>query len=139
MSESCHFKLANRIPELGKAIVRIDAYMRKLGVGDRAVYVVNLAFEEMATNIVKYGYDDKLEHLIEVSLEPVDGALRLTLVDDGHEFDPVAADEADTSSKLHEREIGGLGIHLVRSMASSMRYERSGGRNRLEVIVALND
>ena len=62
-----------------------------------AVYVVNLAIEEIVTNILKYGYDDTAIHEILLRIEIHPGAVRLVLEDDGHEFNPLKVPEPDVN------------------------------------------
>ncbi len=123
----------NRLDELSRVTEEAVRFVEERGVDGRAVYVVNLAIEEMVTNILKYGYDDSSVHEILLRLEVQPGAVRLVLEDDGHEFNPVTAPEPDVSQSAEDREPGGLGIHLVRKLVERMDYERSGGRNRLTV------
>ena len=68
-----------------------------------------------------------------VTLDAVlDGnALRFTLADRGKLFDPTAAPDADTSAALEDRPIGGLGIHLVRTIMDEVEYRRQDGQNVL--------
>ena len=100
-------------------------------------YLATLAIEELVTNCIKYGYDDKREHEIEISLSIAKGKLRLTVTDDGHEFNPLAIAEPDTSSPVEDRPIGGLGIHLLRKLADEMLYERRDGLNRVTIVKQL--
>ena len=108
-------------------------FIEERGVGDRAVYLADLAIEEIATNILKYGYDDTAVHEILLRLEIHADAIVLWLEDDGHEFNPLKAPEPDVNRPTEERAPGGLGIHLVRKLAEKMDYERRDGRNRLTV------
>jgi len=94
-------------------------------------YFANLAIEEVATNCIKYGYDDPKDHVIDVTLSFSAGALLITVVDDGHPFDPLQAPKPDMSLPAEERPVGGLGIHLLRQMCDSMEYVREGGKNSL--------
>jgi serine/threonine-protein kinase RsbW len=57
----------------------------------------------------------------------------LLVSDDGPEFDPLAAEAPDTTLAVEDRPIGGLGIELVKRLMDEVRYERSGGRNRLRL------
>ena len=123
----------NRLDDLSRVTEDAVRFIEGRKVGDRAVYLANLAIEEMATNILKYGYDDTAVHEILLRLEIHPGALRLVLEDDGHEFNPVTAPEPDVSGPVEQRAPGGLGIHLVRKLVGQMDYERCGGRNRLTV------
>ncbi|MGA9577102.1 MAG: ATP-binding protein [Terrimicrobiaceae bacterium] len=78
------------------------------------IFAANLAVDEIVTNIIKYGYEDSLTHEIIVRLTLVEGSLEIETCDDGKAFHPFSQPEPDASSAAHE--VGGLGIHLVRSM-----------------------
>ena len=123
----------NRLHDLSRATEEAVRFIEKRGVDARAGYVANLAIEEMATNILKYGYDDTALHEILLRLEIHPAALLLVIEDDGHEFNPVAAPEAAVNLAAEHRTPGGLGIHLVRELAASMSYERTCGRNRITI------
>jgi sigma-B regulation protein RsbU (phosphoserine phosphatase) len=60
-----------------------------------------------------------------------DGSIVLILTDTGKEFDPTAAPEADITLSADERQIGGLGIFLIRQIMNEVRYERIDGKNVL--------
>ncbi len=126
-------RFANRLEELNRVTEEAVRFAEEHGVGSRAVYLVNLAIEEMVTNMLKYGYDDAGIHEIFLRLEVHPGEVRLVLEDDGHEFNPVAAPEPDVNQPVEDRIPGGLGIHLVRKLVERMDYERTDGRNRLTV------
>lgn len=104
-------------------------------VSAEATYAVMLAIEEVATNIIKYGYDDDGVHEIAIDLRIAPGAVTLDIIDDGHEFDPLSVGESDVSSAIDARAIGGMGILLVRSMTDSMRYCRHNNKNILKIKV----
>ena len=123
----------NRLDDLSRVTEDAVRFIEGRGVGDRAVYLANLAIEEMATNILKYGYDDTAVHDIRLRLDIHPTELRLVLEDDGHEFNPLKAPEPNVNRPVEERDPGGLGIHLVRKLVEHMGYERCGGRNRLTV------
>ncbi len=125
----------NNFEALARATESALQFLAQAAASAGAVNAANLALEEMATNIIKYGYDDQATHEILLRLELVPGAIALTLEDDGHPFDPLRAPEPDIHLPLEEREPGGLGIHLIRKMAQRMAYERSGGRNRLTIAI----
>jgi serine/threonine-protein kinase RsbW len=125
----------NRLDDLSRVTEDAVRFIEGRGVGGRAAYLANLAIEEMATNILKYGYDDKAVHEILLRLEIHPAMIRLVLEDDGHEFNPLSAPEPDVSGPVEQRAPGGLGIHLIRKLVEQMDYERSGGRNRLTVTI----
>ena len=94
-------------------------------------YVLDLALEEMATNIIKYGYDEPGTRTIEISVGFNQKDLRLVLSDDGHEFNPLEA-QAPAEAGIEERDIGGMGIYLTRNLVRSMEYEN---RNVLSICI----
>lgn len=123
----------NRLADLGRATDEAMAFVRRHEAGEQAAYAVNLTIEELATNILKYGYDDQAPHTVRLRLELPPGAVVVVLEDDGHEFDPLNAPKPDLTLGVQDRQIGGLGICLVREFAEDLRYERTHGRNRLTV------
>jgi anti-sigma regulatory factor (Ser/Thr protein kinase) len=126
-------RFQNRIAELSRATQEAVQFIEARGVGEQAIYIANLAIEEMVTNTLKYGYDDTAVHEILLRLEVHHAALVLVIEDDGHEFDPLKAAEPDLNTPTEQRAPGGLGIHLVRKLAERMEYQRCDGRNRLTV------
>jgi len=95
---------------------------------------INMALDDLLNNVVQYAFpNDPGEHRIEVEGEVRDGYVVLTITDDGIPFNPLMVAPPDLSLLLHEREIGGLGIHLVRSMFDVVTYYRAVGHNVLTV------
>ena len=125
----------NQVPALMRAIEALAQFLERSGVDAQALYLTQLAVEEMGTNIVKYGYDDDREHVIRLRVECTDAAVQIELEDDGHKFDPCSSPEPNPNLSLEERTPGGWGISLVRRLLTRMDYERQGDRNllRLEV------
>ena len=94
---------------------------------------LRIAFDEVVTNIVKYGRSRE----IRVRCVVRDGRLETTIEDDGVAFDPLQAPVPDVGAPIAERAVGGLGIHFVKNLMSSVDYERIGGRNRLTLVQRL--
>jgi anti-sigma regulatory factor (Ser/Thr protein kinase) len=95
------------------------------------VMSINLVLDEVVLNIIRHGYDDEGEHQIHLTLA-LDGAdLTIRVEDDGRPFDPVKAPPPNLDLPLEERPVGGLGIHIVRSIMDTVEHRRSGGRNVL--------
>ncbi len=129
-------RFSNRLEELVRIIEEAVKFLEERNIIATAVNHAHLVMEEMGTNILKYGYDDRASHQILLRVEVQAGAVLVVLEDDGHEFNPLAAPEPDLNLPLEEREPGGLGIHLVRKLASQVEYERRGPRNRLAIRIA---
>ncbi|WP_373514738.1 ATP-binding protein [Persicitalea sp.] len=104
------------------------------GLDKKASYNLKLAVDEIATNIVLYGYEEPgLEGNIDVLHEQTDEALTVVFEDTSAPFDPLARelpDEEDLAKPLEERKIGGLGIFLTVKGVDDFSYERVEGKNR---------
>ena len=92
---------------------------------------IRLAFEEMFSNIVSYGFDDDREHEIVMDMELSADLLTMKIRDDGRPFNPTEYVNPDLEKPLDEREIGGLGIHLVRHVIDEWEYKSEQGKNIL--------
>lgn len=133
MGHSMKLRLSNRLDEIPRLAEAVDGFFQANGLPADLAFTFNLALDEVVTNVISYAYDDGAEHQIEVRLgvEP-DGGISAAVIDDGVAYDPLSRPEPDTESPLEERPVGGLGVHLVRSLMDRIEYRREGGRNRLE-------
>jgi len=131
--EIMQLQLLNRLDELKRLATAMDQLGEEWRIPANYVMELNLAVEELFTNIVFYAYDDKNEHTIELMFEnPEPGCIRISVTDDGKAFNPLEKSVNDNLSKpLEERKIGGLGIHLVKKMVSHLEYQRKDGKNIL--------
>ena len=119
-----------------RTIESMSDFLNRQSPSPRALYHAQLAAEEIGTNIIKYGYDDQLEHRITLRIECLPDSVRLQILDDGQPFDARQVPEPDLDQSLEEREPGGLGISLVRRLARRMDYERRDGVNVLTIEIS---
>ncbi len=119
-----------------QAIESMAEFLSRQGAGPHALYRTQLAAEELGTNIIKYGYDDQLEHRITLRVEPLSDCFRLCILDDGHPFDLRQVVQPELGQSLDDRQPGGLGISLVRRLTRRLDYERRDGINALTVEIA---
>ena len=130
MRVSISFTLDNDQSEIEKLSRLVEAFGEVHGLPRQAIFSVNLALDEVVTNIIRYAYNDNgLPHPIVVRLAFEEGVLAAQVEDDGRAFNPLEAPAPDIDATIEERPIGGLGIHLVRSMMDSVEYRRDDGRN----------
>jgi len=101
------------------------------GIPSRTLYAMNLALDEIFTNVVLHGFADATGQEIVVRLETLAQELQSEVVDGGREFDPRSAPLPDLTVALGERTLGGLGIHLVRSLMDGVDYRREKAKNVL--------
>ena len=120
-----------------KQISRLEGFVNGIasrhGLSATDASAINLALEEAVTNVVLYAYPKGQRGRIDLDSTFVDGHLEFALSDSGVEFDPTKAPDINVDASVEERPIGGLGIHLVRTIMDSVRYERKGGKNILRM------
>jgi serine/threonine-protein kinase RsbW len=124
-------RLVNDLAELERVAGLVERFGAERELPDHAVFEINLALDEVLTNVISYGHDDGGRHEIEVRLSARDGEVAIEVADDGRAFDPLSAPEPPVDQPLAERAVGGLGIHMVRKLMDRLEYRRDGGRNVL--------
>jgi phosphoserine phosphatase RsbU/P len=131
MTDRVEVKLLNKLSELDRINQTLTEFGSQRGLSDKVLHDLNLALEEILTNVISYAYTDSGEHEIRVRLSVQPGEIEAEVDDDGQPFNPLDVPEPDTTKSLDERTIGGLGIHLVRKIADGLEYKRQGERNLL--------
>lgn len=128
------FTLRNDLAEIESVTLAILDFCRDRGVSENACYDIRLALEEAISNTIKYGYDDQSVHSISIraGLES-NNELLLEIEDDARAFNPIEAPAPDVSLPVEEKQIGGLGIYLLRAVMDRVQYERHGDKNILRM------
>lgn len=131
--------LSNRLDELPRLAEFVEAFGAASGLAPADVYKLNLVLDELVTNIVSYAYRDDGAHAVEVCLAVTGDRLCAVLSDEGVAFDPLReAPEPPLEGELADRPIGGLGLHLVRSLMDEVNYRRVDGHNELTLVKRLS-
>ena len=126
--------MPNQLMAIPDLQIAFEQYVAQWEGAKPLIPTLNMALDDLLNNVVQYAFpNDPTEHQIEVDGEVRDEWVIFTITDDGIPFNPLTAAPPDLSLLLHEREIGGLGIHLVRSMFDEVSYHRNVGRNVLTV------
>ena len=117
---------------------RIAAVVEEIGEkeswGPDLIFRINLALEELGLNIINYGHDGGV-HEIQFTMTLDGETITIEISDDGRPFDPLSeAPVPDVTAALDDRPVGGLGVHLVRTMMDDMRYQRVSGRNHITIV-----
>lgn len=107
----------------------VEQWSRGNRLSFEACYTLQLIVEELVTNIVKYGVRNEPDSYVEVEIREENGEVTLTISDNTAAFDPLATADPDVTRSAEERDIGGLGLFLVRKKVSSICYEYSNGLN----------
>ena len=123
--------LKNHLSEIARVAHVVEQFGSRHSLPARLVFEVNLALDEILNNVIAYAYDDGAEHEIVVRLTVQPGELVVQVEDDGRAFNPLDVAEPSLDVSLSERQIGGLGMHLVRKVIDDLQYRRCDGRNVL--------
>jgi anti-sigma regulatory factor (Ser/Thr protein kinase) len=123
--------IANRLSEVARLATAIETFGAAHGLHDDVVFAFNLALDEVLTNTISYGYDGVGERDIRVRLGVRAGVVQAQVEDDGRPFNPLNVPPPDLDAPLEDRPIGGLGLHIVRSLMDDVEYRHDGARNIL--------
>ena len=138
MGASLTIEVSNSRDAIASASAEAEAWLQLHQASLKITNLVLLAIEELLINCIDYGYDDSNEHTIVIDLSIDEQNLKMTVIDDGHLFDPLTALTPDFSLEVQQRPVGGLGIHLLRQLADHVAYERRGNTNRTTLTKRLN-
>ena len=131
--KSYSFELKSDLSELDTLCEELENFGSKFGFSKKLIFEINLALDELFTNIISYGFNDGKEHIVKVTLIPQIDELCLCIEDDGKPFNPIAFETPDVSCSVEECKIGGLGIHIMKKLMDEVCYERCGDKNVLNL------
>jgi len=128
------------VPAEESGVLRLMAFTdeveHRLPLSFDQSYLLRLVIEEIATNIVKYGYQQDAPGVIQLQCMYGDGLLRVIIRDHGQPFDPREPPDPEMGDDPATRQIGGLGLFLVRESADELQYHHdlASGWNELVAI-----
>ena len=113
----------------------IDSELESVGCPTKAIMQVDVAIDEIFSNIVNYGYDCENEEIvIKYDVDPKDKSISITFVDSGKSYNPLDKDDPNISEDAETRKIGGLGIYIVKKTMDNMVYKYENNKNYLTII-----
>ena len=129
MTRSVELRINNDVSDI--AIVRnaLDNLARELGISIRALVQLQVAADEVVSNVVRHSWDDGRRHQFLVRITAQPSRVDLEIFDDGREFDPTTAPSCNLAPADRGSRFGGLGIHMIRKLVDHFTYERIDGRN----------
>jgi serine/threonine-protein kinase RsbW len=125
------FELKSSLSELDNLCLNLENIGQKIELSKKLIFEINLALDELFTNIISYGFKDEKEHIIKVSLTPQNEELCLRIEDDGIPFNPTDFEIPDVACSVDNCKIGGLGIHIMRKLMDEICYQRCDDKNVL--------
>ena len=121
----------NRLAELESVRQWVERFGAAHELPGAALTSLLVSFDEVLSNSISHGYQDREDHEICLSLALEGGGVVAEVEDDGVPYDPLGAPPPQLSGGIGERSLGGLGVHFVRTLNDEVAYERRGNRNRL--------
>ena len=129
----------NRLEDIESVQNAFTAFSREHGIDIDTNRKMAIVFDELLSNIISYAYIDDETHNIDVIADLAWDRLTVTITDDGIPFNPFKSESPDTRISLEEREIDGLGIHLVRNVMDKVFYQRKTNRNEVTLLKYLTN
>ncbi len=111
----------------------IESYLETLPIDPQIIPSIMISCEEIIVNVVNYAYQNK-EGNLSIEIETTSKEIKIVFSDSGIPFNPLEIKEVDTSLPLQEREIGGLGIHMVKKLMDDVKYEYKENKNCLTIV-----
>ena len=112
----------------------LNEQLEALACPIKAQMQIDIAIDELFGNIAHYAYNPEIGKAtvrVEVIEDPL--AVTITFIDNGVPYDPLAKADPDTTLSAEEREIGGLGIYMVKKSMDDITYEYKDGQNILAI------
>ena len=132
--------LDNRLEEIARVIEAFDHFAAERGLENPTRRRVDMALDEVLNNVISYGFEDAEEvQTITVRGEVGPDQVTITIIDGGRPFNPFEREQPATELGIEEREIGGLGIHLVRNVMDSVSYRRYDDKNEVVLVKQFGD
>lgn len=131
------FSYTNNLSELKKLASDIESFAITYQLPPKIIYALNLCLDEVLTNIISYGLDNKLEDpTIQLDLSFNNNQVIAKISDPGIPFNPLktAPPAPDTHSSIEDRNIGGLGVYFLEQYMDNVEYNRSDNHNILTLI-----
>ncbi|MDR2268253.1 MAG: ATP-binding protein [Holosporaceae bacterium] len=132
-------KIKNNIEEMSKVCDKVREFCVENGIPDERYHDVVLILDEVVTNVISYAYSDGKEHEFSLHLNKYNQHVDIRLIDNGAAFNPLAQEDPDICSSIEERQIGGLGIFIVKQLAEVVEYSRVDEQNQLSIKIAIHN
>lgn len=130
MAELCVKAYLN---QLDTVLAFVTAEAEAAGLGMKDVTQLEISVEEIFVNIAHYAYEEEGAGNATISVYVKDGFFTVSFEDSGKPFDPLAKEDPDISLSAEERQIGGLGIYMVKKYMDDVFYEYKDNKNILIV------
>jgi anti-sigma regulatory factor (Ser/Thr protein kinase) len=121
------FQYPSHIQEIPLIRKDLEFLKKEWAIPESEIRQILVIIEELFSNIIRYAYDDNLEHLVDVRLVNRIDHVEIEIIDDGIPFNPMEYQTGASSDP------GGMGLTLIKTFSSNISYQRSSGKNHLYI------
>jgi sigma-B regulation protein RsbU (phosphoserine phosphatase) len=129
VAEKLHLVAATKLPEIDRVNTEFKQFADERGLATSVSQKVSIVFDDLLNNIISYGFSDDAEHLIDIDVVYSHDKLVITIADDGIPFNPFDQVGPDITLSIEERDIGGLGVLLIKELMDEYQYQRHSNSN----------
>lgn len=129
----------NNLDEIPLAQAWLERFCEQRAIDPEIIAGFGLVLDEILTNLISYAFRDGARHLIDLEASVANHELAIEVHDDGVAFNPLKLPPPALDADLDEREIGGLGIHLMKTVTDTVTYRRERGWNILRLCKTMDD
>jgi len=122
-------QLVNNLKEIDRCLAALEEICERFELPADIQNAFSVVLDDLLNNVISYAYKEDGEHIIDVVLSTDGQRFVVSVTDEGVEFDPFMIKEPDIDATIDERQIGGLGIHLIRNLMDDHFYRRDGNKN----------
>ena len=127
-------KLEANLNNIPRVMAFVDKELEALQCPLKIRMKIDLALDELVANVANYAYaSGKGDMTVRFAFDEADRMVSITFIDEGVPYDPLKKRDPDVTLSAAERQIGGLGIFLVKKTMDSMEYKRENNCNILTI------
>ena len=127
-------RCAATLENLNQVIEFVEEAADRFELAPKKKFGLLVAVEEAFVNVCHYAYPET-EGDVSIACGTDKGAFVVEIADSGAPFDVLSLPEPDTTADLMERQIGGLGVHFIRTLTNLVSYRREDGQNILQMVL----
>lgn len=131
------FQYPSHIQEIPHIRTDLEFLDKEWAIPKSEIKQILVIIEELFSNIVRYAYEDRQEHVIDIKLGCNDNQIEIEIIDDGVSFNPLDYHLSPQSDPATS-DAGGMGLTLIRAFSSNIIYARNSGKNHLKITKKVN-
>jgi serine/threonine-protein kinase RsbW len=129
LPQTTHIVIRNDVAGLAALTSAMEHVGTEHGMPEKSLYQLQIALDEMVSNVIKYAWPEGGAHDIEIRITARDDGIEVEIIDDGRIFDPRDAPKRDQPLPGQRPQPGGVGVQMTKQLVDRIGYARTGNRN----------